>query len=495
MYSLSSMMKSLCLLLLLGVVNFHTVHGSGEVRIKFIKYENDKGKGANGQCCDGKYGICQKNGCDHMFSVCLDAPGKANDITRCQFGKYQSTAIKNRNFNIFDSSIANLKNPLVFKIDTVFPAEFDFKVVVFDHDHGVFARGNDHVDTLTQRMKTQPEQMYTTKHRTKLVFEASMVCSNGYYGTNCGTHCPAPSDTSHYECDSTGQKVCLQGWTGADCLTEEKKPCDNNPCQNGGICVEQGGAAACKCTSDFKGALCELLAATPAPKINPCDTLKCDNGGHCLGVSDTDAKCVCVGDFTGSKCETPVKIPMVKPAPTKPSEPVTTEENVETEQVVTSPAPTIPPKETSSAVKTDEEKEEAIATPAPTVPPVETSSAVKNDEDEEKEELIATPAPTLPPMETGSEVNIDEDEEKEEPIATPAPTVPAVEIGSAEKTDEDEEEEELIDTPAPTVPPAETGSKVNTDEDAEKVESIATPAPTVPAIETGSAKEEISTAL
>ena len=46
--------------------------------------------------------------------------------------------------------------------------EFDFKVVVYDHDKGFsFSGGNDHVDTLTQRMVTQPEQNYITKHRTR----------------------------------------------------------------------------------------------------------------------------------------------------------------------------------------------------------------------------------------------------------------------------------------------------------------------------------------
>nr|AKP06502.1 DSL-like protein 1 [Platynereis dumerilii] len=339
-------MRSLSLLLLLGVVNFHTVHGNGEVRIKFIKYENSKGEDAKGNCCDRKFGFCKNNGCDHMFSVCLDAPGKPNDITRCQYGKFQSKPIKDSDINLFGSSIADLSNPLVFNVKTAFPAEFDFKVVVFDHDKGVFSGGNDHVDTLTQRMKTQPEKSYITKHRTTLAFKASMACSAHYYGKDCSKHCPPPSATSHYKCDvTTGQKLCLPGWTGTDCQTKEKKLCDTNPCKNGGSCVEQGGAASCKCTSQFKGAHCELSAATPAPKRGPCDSLKCSNGGLCLEVSDTEAKCVCIGDFTGSKCEIPVKAPSAKPAPSKQSKPGKTDEEVEIDEYFATPAPTAPPME------------------------------------------------------------------------------------------------------------------------------------------------------
>ena len=43
----------------------------GIISVRFDRYENKEGKGSNGHCCDGKYGICV-NGCDHQFDVCLD---------------------------------------------------------------------------------------------------------------------------------------------------------------------------------------------------------------------------------------------------------------------------------------------------------------------------------------------------------------------------------------------------------------------------------------
>ena len=44
----------------------------GELRIHLKKYTNPGGKGHNGHCCDGKWGACQKNGCDHYFVICVD---------------------------------------------------------------------------------------------------------------------------------------------------------------------------------------------------------------------------------------------------------------------------------------------------------------------------------------------------------------------------------------------------------------------------------------
>ena len=44
---------------------------SGSVWLRLRKYENPSGKADNGHCCDGKWGICQRSGCDYMFYVCL----------------------------------------------------------------------------------------------------------------------------------------------------------------------------------------------------------------------------------------------------------------------------------------------------------------------------------------------------------------------------------------------------------------------------------------
>ena len=53
-------------------LQFTSVQGDWKTVLLFTRYVNPGGKGANGQCCDGKWRVCQKGGCDHMFTICLD---------------------------------------------------------------------------------------------------------------------------------------------------------------------------------------------------------------------------------------------------------------------------------------------------------------------------------------------------------------------------------------------------------------------------------------
>ena len=46
--------------------------GDGALFVRFIKFTNPKGEGSNGHCCDGRSIFCQKRGCDHKFTICLD---------------------------------------------------------------------------------------------------------------------------------------------------------------------------------------------------------------------------------------------------------------------------------------------------------------------------------------------------------------------------------------------------------------------------------------
>ena len=44
---------------------------NGKVFFRFRRYENTHGLLRNGHCCDGRWRICQSNGCDYKFSFCL----------------------------------------------------------------------------------------------------------------------------------------------------------------------------------------------------------------------------------------------------------------------------------------------------------------------------------------------------------------------------------------------------------------------------------------
>ena len=50
-----------------------------------------------------------------------------------------------------------------------------------------------------------------------------VYCDANYYGADCNTLCIGRDDSSgHYYCDkTTGNKVCLDGWRGQNCLTRK----------------------------------------------------------------------------------------------------------------------------------------------------------------------------------------------------------------------------------------------------------------------------------
>lgn len=76
-------------------------------------------------------------------------------------------------------------------------------------------------------------------------------------------------------------------------------PCDPNPCQNGGQCVDQDNSYQCLCQEGFSGTNCEL-----GLRNNPCDANPCQNGGQCTAV-DGKPVCTCPEEFEGEFCEKP----------------------------------------------------------------------------------------------------------------------------------------------------------------------------------------------
>ena len=51
-------------------------------------------------------------------------------------------------------------------------------------------------------------------------FEFRVMCESDYYGSDCTVRCTSRDDAmGHYSCDSNGNRVCLDGYSGVDCLT------------------------------------------------------------------------------------------------------------------------------------------------------------------------------------------------------------------------------------------------------------------------------------
>lgn len=99
-------------------------------------------------------------------------------------------------------------------------------IEVVDNDVGDEDR-NDHVDDIYAEISRSPNKQFTSEMHfngefgnSRISLNFRVMCSSNYYGSDCATYCLARDDhLGHYTCDSTsGAKICLQGWSGVDCL-------------------------------------------------------------------------------------------------------------------------------------------------------------------------------------------------------------------------------------------------------------------------------------
>ncbi|VDI40497.1 Hypothetical predicted protein, partial [Mytilus galloprovincialis] len=76
-------------------------------------------------------------------------------------------------------------------------------------------------------------------------------------------------------------------------LKVSETPCDDEPCRNGGTCIEVGESFNCDCPIGFNGSKCE---------DSPCSTEPCLNNGSCT-VHATSYVCSCQDGYNGTECE------------------------------------------------------------------------------------------------------------------------------------------------------------------------------------------------
>lgn len=146
-----------------------------------------------------------------------------------------------------------------------------------------------------------------------------------YYGDGCTTFCRARDDQfGHYNCSSTGQKVCLDGWEGSECdiakcrsgcnqlhgYCEKPNTCECRPGWTGSRCDEcltypgcQNGYCLsswqCICQKNWGGVLCDQ-------DLNYCGSHDpCKNNGTCQNTAPGKYKCHCTKGFTGVDCGLP----------------------------------------------------------------------------------------------------------------------------------------------------------------------------------------------
>ncbi len=96
-------------------------------------------------------------------------------------------------------------------------------------------------------------------------------------------------DVAGYTC------ICGAGFAGATCATNIDD-CAPNPCLNSGTCIDGVASYTCTCATGFTGTTC-------ATNIDDCAGEPCENGGTCVdGIASYS--CSCADGFTGSTCAT-----------------------------------------------------------------------------------------------------------------------------------------------------------------------------------------------
>jgi len=99
-----------------------------------------------------------------------------------------------------------------------------------------------------------------------------------------------PFYENHFKCQ------CHQGWTGDKCQLDINECQGNNPCKNGGTCINLQGNYTCDCrNTGYRGRQCEEF-------IDWCSDGLCQNGGVCTSQLE-GYHCECSSGYTGKNCQ------------------------------------------------------------------------------------------------------------------------------------------------------------------------------------------------
>ncbi|KAM4633960.1 protein jagged-2b isoform 3-T3 [Polymixia lowei] len=127
------------------------------------------------------------------------------------------------------------------------------------------------------------------------------TCNPGFSGTYCHENI---NDCINNPCRNGGtcidgvnsfQCFCPEGWEGRLCDLNVNE-CRRNPCKNGGHCVDLVNDFYCECTNNWKGKTCHS-------RESQCDATTCSNGGTCYDHGDA-YRCACPPGWAGNTCNT-----------------------------------------------------------------------------------------------------------------------------------------------------------------------------------------------
>ncbi|XP_013781236.1 uncharacterized protein LOC106465521 [Limulus polyphemus] len=115
--------------------------------------------------------------------------------------------------------------------------------------------------------------------------EPCSLCPANFYQPNEG-------ETTCLECDANQQTVKSGALSREACVPVL---CNNNVCQNGGICLIKNHQQTCYCPAGFSGQFCEV-------DMDECSSGPCYNGGTCIDRPQ-GFRCQCQQGYSGRQCQ------------------------------------------------------------------------------------------------------------------------------------------------------------------------------------------------
>ncbi|MGH0146894.1 UNVERIFIED_CONTAM: hypothetical protein FKN15_008665 [Acipenser sinensis] len=154
-------------------------------------------------------------------------------------------------------------------------------------------------------------------------YKIRVKCGENDYGSMCNKHCrPRDDYFGHFVCDQNGNKACMEGWMGEDCV---QAICKQGCNLLHGSCAQPGE---CKCQYGWQGQFCDDCLPYPGcvhgtcvkpwqctceknwggllcnKDLNYCGTHHpCINGGTCMNTEPDEYQCVCPDGYSGKNCE------------------------------------------------------------------------------------------------------------------------------------------------------------------------------------------------
>ncbi|XP_078593136.1 protein jagged-1-like isoform X1 [Branchiostoma floridae x Branchiostoma japonicum] len=318
------LLKAVGILLLTSTIQLSNASGYFELQINSI--QNIAGQLSSGNCCDGVKdydGSCTQDACDTYFRVCLkEYQVKPSASGTCTFGRYTSPVLGGNSFSLSNNGNNAGRLRLSFVSWT---SGYTLILEAWDRDNS--SRTDGLIDSYSVSGMIHPGntwQNFQYNGPTAVIdYKIRVLCDEHYYGSNCSRLCRPKDDfVGHFTCDQNGNKVCREGWMGADCKT----PVCRVGCNTAhGHCSVPGQ---CRCQYGWQGPLCDQCIPYPgcvhgschSPWECLCDTnwggLLCDkdlnfcgrhqpclNGGTCHNEDPDEYRCECLEGFSGRSCE------------------------------------------------------------------------------------------------------------------------------------------------------------------------------------------------